>query len=106
MSSETFLRCRRRDGKAMAAFLPWVVEEAALAATGERLRAKFLREGDLLISARSQAEAAALMTVTSIAGVAVDMTRPLHLNRSQGSICTVKNVCKYSCNCPHKKKVK
>ena len=47
----------------MAAFLPWVVEEAALAATGERLRAKFLREGDLLISARSQEEAAALLTL-------------------------------------------
>ena len=52
--SEILLRCRRQDGKSMAAFLPWAVEEAALAATGERLSAKFTRTGDLLMFAERQ----------------------------------------------------
>ena len=84
--SEILLRCRRRDGKPMAAFLPWVVEEAALAATGERLRAKFTRQGDLLMFCPSQREAEQLLTIQTISGVEVEVSRPPHLNRSQGSI--------------------
>ena len=70
----------------MAAFLPWTVEEAALAATGERLSAKFTRTGDLLMFARSRREADQLQAVTDIGGVPVDIVRPPHLNRAQGSI--------------------
>ena len=84
--SEVFLRCARRDGKAMTAFLPWAVEEAALAATGERLHARFSRQGELLITAKTPEEAAGLLSITQIGGIAVDMVRPVHLNRSQGSI--------------------
>ena len=74
--SEILLRCRRQDGKPMAAFLPWAVEEAALAVTGERLSAKFTRSGDLLMFARSRQEADQLSTLTTISGVAVDVVRP------------------------------
>ena len=73
--SEILLRCRRRDGEPMAAFLPWAVEEAALAVTGERLSAKFTRTGDLLMFARSRQEADHLLGLTSISGVAVDVVR-------------------------------
>ena len=45
--SEIFLKCASRDGKPMAASLPLAVEEAALVATGERLCAKFTRQGEL-----------------------------------------------------------
>ena len=61
--SEILLRCARRDGKPMTAFLPWAVEEAALAATGERLQAKFTRQGELLITAKSPEEAAGLLSI-------------------------------------------
>ena len=74
------------DGKSMAAFLPWTVEEAALAITGERLSAKFTRSGDLLMFPRSRSEADLLQTVTEIGGVPVAIVRPPHLNRAQGSI--------------------
>ena len=70
----------------MAAFLPWVVEEAALAVTGERLSARFTRQGDLLISTQSRREAEQLLSIKIISGVAVSLDRPSHLNRSQGSI--------------------
>ena len=70
----------------MAAFLPWTVEEAALAITGERLSAKFTRTGDLLMFPRSRSEADLLQTVTEIGGVPVAIVRPPHLNRAQGSI--------------------
>ena len=84
--SEIILRCRRHDGRSMAALLPWTVEEAALATTGERLSAKFTRTGDLLMFARSRREAEQLLTITDIGGVPVDIVRPPHLNRAQGSI--------------------
>ena len=79
------LRCRRLDSRPMADFLPWAVEDAALAITGQRLSARFSRGGDLMVSARAE-EAEALLTLTDIQGVGVEVSRPLHLNRSQGSI--------------------